>query len=875
MSDEKEKLREELKKMEAPKMKIDYQVDTLANANESAYFSHGSREVVIHYIEGTGEQVKSTNEWNNTDETRAHEHKHRYNHDNGMYNMPMNLEQYYKVCCHDEISANMAGLLQLREEYKMAKTEKEREKIASSTKASLFSYYFDAVKEGKIDPFATSKQDFEKEMKFIATETQKMWLNRYATTQYDSPHVSMTRRWMATHDYDELKSNPQNYEKAREIAYTIGGIDFRKYMDDIPLTNENIKKADQLVSADKNRKEVYNVMVTAGHPTALTSMEQHAKLSALEGVSDELKITMEVRQQWLNCKTDEEKKELEKKVNETGVSSFASRWLYAANNGQIAPTKGLLISEEEKKFLGNLVSQNTKAVCRGGMNFIEEYVDQKGWMNIADAIKSGEADKNYATAKKELFTAGGIDFSSYVNEPVMADPNIALADKTFREGESFALKDILKPFDETKDLIVPEFTPIEGLSMEQQLKVAQHQMYMENVKARSPNLQVEVEKESSQFGSKIDWSDPDELTGFFKERAQEEAVKNAVVESVDDSSSYLAPLKEESLNFLTQPWNKLSNNAEWAQYSFEQFQKDLENNPELKKKWKEASKQYEKQIAEANKGTIILPSKDEKKYQRELDKIYTVNGVNVKNEYQGISGNVGKIEKSMPKIETVEIKKVENSSVIDRAKVKAKTAYHETTAWIDKTTEETKQWVEQKSEASKEWVKDKWNAFKSWCSGDDKKSKPQSKQTSKIERAKSSQVASRGTQAKSTEHRKKEYEDTYYTGEPKYDTWSPEHRVSPVQYAEIYDFTAPYLKQQQEALAKKEAEEKAKKAAEAKARKEAEEKARKSALETKREYSEQKFDQKVDKTKQDKEAEKTAQNKSQTKCGSKKQQNSR
>lgn len=843
--DKKEELAKALKKMEAPKMKVDYQVDTLANAEGAvAYFRSWKETITINYVEG------QDNSQNESLATKAHERKHKENHDAGMKNMPMSLEQYYKVCQHDEISANMTELMQLRLQYLNAKTEEERQKIVDSPDGQRFSYYFDAIKEGKINPTATNSADFEKEMKFIATETQKMWMGTFSNWYDREAHLANTRFWMATHDYDELKSNPQNYEKAREIAYTIGGIDFRKYMDDIPLTNENIKKADQLVGADKNRKEVYNVMVTAGHPTALTSMEQHAKLSALEGVSNELKMTMEVRQQWLQCKTAEEREKLMKNVQETGSSLVVTRWLNAANNGEIDPTKGPTMTKEEQEVIGKSIANMTRGVCNGDMSYIREYVDDKGWTEVQNAIKSGEADKNYDNAKKEMFTVNGIDFSSYVREPVVANPNIAIADKTFKDGESFGVDDLLQNFDANKDLIVPEFKPIDGLSMEQQLQVAQHQMFMANAKVRNPSVDVMVEKKEDNYND-YDWTKAGTLVESLKDKEREKTMQVAAVTTVDNNEpSPLAPQTDNTVNIPKQPWNIPSDEADLAKLCFDDFKKNMDENPELKAKWDEASKQYEKQIAEANKTTVLLPSDNEKAYQKELDKIYTVNGVNLKNTYQSTYGVKNDIESYVPKVKTTEIKKVEDSSMVDRAKAKAKEVYHDTTAWVDKKTEETKK-----------WASDKWNSFTKWVSGEEEKPKPQQKKTA---HAKSSQATAKGTQAKSTEHRKKEYESTYYTGQPQYDTWSPEHRVSSVQYATIYDFTSPYLKQQQEYLAKKEAEEKAKK-----------EQAKETALDTKRSYSAQKFDKKVDEAKQEQEAQKSAQPKSQAKCGVKTQQNSR
>lgn len=826
-------------KIKVPKRTIDFQVDTLKTAEfAAAYMTPGNNSITVNYVEG------EDNTFNESKATKAHEQKHRDNYNAGMGSMPVSLEEYYKIKQHDEISANMAELLQIRQEYIEAKTDAEREAIVNAVPAQKFSYYFDAVKEGKINPFATHSAEFEKEMKFIATETQKMWMKEYAGMYDSDSTVSATRWWFGSHNYDELKSNSENYEKARKIAYTIGGIDFSKYMEDIELFNEHVRQADKLIAKDAPRDKVKDVLVPKEHPSALTSFEQHAKLSALQSVSDDLRIAMDVRNQWLNCKTEEERQALTKNVVESGVSFMATGWLNAANSGKIEPMKGPLISKEEEEFIGGLISRDTTAVCRGDVAYLKEYEKQKGRTEIQKAIQSGEADKNYANAKKNLFKVGGVDFSSYVKEPIMGNANIALADKKLKNNENFVLDDVLRPFDNEKDLIVPEFKPIEGLSMAQQLQVAQHQMYIENVKARNPTLQVFMKRKNK--NSRYEWNMETTIVDRLK---QEDAVRKTTVVSGENKglSPYLTRVEDNSAQFLTQPWKRpQDDDVVITQCSFEQFQADLKNNPELKKKWEEASKQYEKQIAEAHKEVVFLPTDNDKAYQKELDKVYTINGVNLKKTYLSVPKNKGKIESSMPQVQTTEIKKVEESSMVDRAKAKAKTMYHDTTKWVEEKTEKAKKM------ASGAW-KTVTNLFKS---EDDKPKEQAKKQQAKTQKAKSASAATRGTQAKS--YRNKEFTAEYYTGAPKYAEWSPDKRVSSVQHTQIYDFTSPYLKQQQEMLAKKEAEEKAKK----------------EALDVKKRHTTQRFDSKVDKSTQQKEAaaKKQAPQQTQTKAQPQKQQ---
>ena len=113
----KNKTKEELKKQReatipAPKREIDYQVDTLStNTATSAYYSDTYNTITVNHIEN------EDNSFNESSATKAHEQKHRDNNIAGISKQSMSLEEYYKICCHDEISANITELLQLREEY--------------------------------------------------------------------------------------------------------------------------------------------------------------------------------------------------------------------------------------------------------------------------------------------------------------------------------------------------------------------------------------------------------------------------------------------------------------------------------------------------------------------------------------------------------------------------------------------------------------------------------------------------------------------------------------------------------------------------------------------------------------------------------------
>ena len=785
----------------APKRTIDFQVDTIAvdsPETNSAFFTWADNTVTVHYREETD------NSYNESSQIKAHEQKHRDNHKAGINNLPMNLEQFYKTDCNDEISANIAGLMQLREEYKNAKTDKEREKIANSPNNSKYSYYFNAVKFHQINPFATNSADFEKEMRFIATETQKMWLRDLNKT-YDSDQLpSNVQSHLNKNDYKDLKSNPENYEKARKIAYTIGGIDFTQYMEDIPCINNNIKQADKLIAADKPREEVRNLIKPElfGTQKNLTSLSQQSQLSTLQTFADDLKDTLELRKRWLACTSDEEREA----VQHSARGMFAMDWVEAVKKGKIKPT-GLTPSAEEQKFLGQELNMFTGFLCSTDLNETKKYINNKGEEAIQKAVQSGEADKNYNNAVKEMFTVDGIDYTKYVKDPIVMEANIALADNKIKNNKPLNIENDIKEFDGAKDLIIPDIKPISGLSMEQQFRLAQHQMYMANVVARNPAIQTYVQKDIDNQTFDMNTPLAEQLKNQPHLFPTDEEIKKskeprptAFTDEGVPISPYITKPKDEPSIFIPGP----TFNAEVAESSLQLFQRDLQKNPELKEKWDNAVDNINFNIAEANNGTVFLPSDNDKKYQQELDKIYTINGVCLKNSMADNFKENGSVEKYIPETpkEKIDwIDDVKSRSKTDRLRYKVAKTSVEAKEWVSTKAGEAKAWAKKKATETRQWVSDKWTAFTDYVTG---KEEPKKTATPK-----KTVAQKQPAKTKDTSYRNKVYKEEYYTGKPKYAEWSPEHRVSPVLTTEIYDFTAPFLKEQQELLAQKEAEEKA------------------------------------------------------------------
>lgn len=92
-----------------------------------------------------------------------------------------------------------------------------------------FRFYTDAIKRGEINPFSNKKEDFDKEMALIANGTRDMWMRDFSGTYVD--YGVNNAKSYGEKDGKHAAYYDQNYERARKIAYTIGGVDFTQYMD--------------------------------------------------------------------------------------------------------------------------------------------------------------------------------------------------------------------------------------------------------------------------------------------------------------------------------------------------------------------------------------------------------------------------------------------------------------------------------------------------------------------------------------------------------------------------------------------------------------------------------------------------------------------
>lgn len=245
-----------------PTRNIDFQVDTIpANRGINGVFNTSANTVNISYKDGSTKI-----------DSLPHEQKHRDNYAAGMYAYAVSPEQAYKLNMHDEISANMASLLVLRQKY----IETGDLSVFDYNEGDdRYAFYKQAIANGEIKPGSPYQEDFDKEMAFIVNGTRNMWENEFGNI-YVEQNASYAKLGDESGKYAEYYD--ENYQRGMKIAYTIGGVDFTKYMDrdaEIPEAGKTeLKWLESEKLSNKDFAKEYGIPAYDGS----MSLEQYQKL---------------------------------------------------------------------------------------------------------------------------------------------------------------------------------------------------------------------------------------------------------------------------------------------------------------------------------------------------------------------------------------------------------------------------------------------------------------------------------------------------------------------------------------------------------------------------------------------------------------------
>ena len=251
---------EKARKLAEDKMRtIDFQVDTVTvdkADGAAAYFKNGDFAIGPNTITSNYlvDEDEDSNQYNQSRETLIHEQKHRDNYLRGMYAYAVSPDQAYKREMHDEISANIAELISLREEYIRTGDISVFDKIGGG----CFSFYKEAIKKGEIKPNSPYQEDFDKEMRLIVNGTQKMWMENFGKGFYIDNGLCHYVEGDFEGKYAEYWD--KNYQNALKIAYNIGGVDFTKYMyKDVEIPEAANAKMIEEIANSPSMQEYYHL----------------------------------------------------------------------------------------------------------------------------------------------------------------------------------------------------------------------------------------------------------------------------------------------------------------------------------------------------------------------------------------------------------------------------------------------------------------------------------------------------------------------------------------------------------------------------------------------------------------------------------------
>lgn len=352
----------------------------------------------------------------------VHEQKHQDNHMQEISNMPMSLEQYYKNCMHNEISADMAMLLAMREKYVNATTDDERMQLVNSGEGQRFSFYFSAIQQGKINPFSKNSADFKKEMQFIAQETQQRWVANSYEFYHNNQLVTQTREYFNSHNYEEMVPNEENYEKAKKIAYgtNLGGIDFTPYIKDIDIPIFAIKEADKIIHKDGKREDVLKLLDSKKELQSYCNFEQTAVVKKAQTIGNCLKDNniISFRNLWIKQFYDNpDRKEIQEtvqgikegKIRAVCDNKTVQAYINAVVAGDIQPNP-LGMDKKEEDFIAQLFAKESENACTLSVDECD-----KQWQQYPKDISAEDSQKVCDFLVKQNLTYQGINLGKSFN----------------------------------------------------------------------------------------------------------------------------------------------------------------------------------------------------------------------------------------------------------------------------------------------------------------------------------------------------------------------------------------------------------------------------------------------------------------------------
>jgi hypothetical protein len=159
---------------------------------------------------------------------------------------------------HEEISANVAAILTADFEYQLAK---DKQKVIKKYENTYMKFYFDAIKDGTINPECTDSLERDKKYGLLMNGAIRMWEQKFRA-HYTPSLISSLTQYLKNYGFN--KPHDKNYHRALTHLYSFGGIDLSKYIkDDAEFVDIKLKMCDELAgvkSLNKSKNERQSVV---------------------------------------------------------------------------------------------------------------------------------------------------------------------------------------------------------------------------------------------------------------------------------------------------------------------------------------------------------------------------------------------------------------------------------------------------------------------------------------------------------------------------------------------------------------------------------------------------------------------------------------
>lgn len=372
-----QRLEETGRQMMQKSTSVEFQADTLKRFRSTqAYYDLQSGRIVrnVFSVHDSDSKIK---------ENISHEAKHAANAKLGIPDV--SAEQFYRLWVLDEVSAWTVSALCWREEYLAAEDKEkflqEAETSPFYTSAAVPYDYLEAIRQKKVNPASKNPAEFDKEMKLLVGEQFRNMASK--NSGYVKDFENGTRLFMNMSGRT-FQHNDTEFERFSRYYMTIGGIDFRQYMED----------------GWQDRIYVPDRIGDAGASLAQGGSADNAQILAVGGLLYDGKVSLEQYHNLLQ----------HKKIAESIFYNLNDRVKQALREGSLSYDGE--ISQWYDLF------RDLEMHCGLSSNGMEDFVDA----NMALAFNGAAADvqanqAEYLNKLKKIYTLPGtnVDLTEHIN----------------------------------------------------------------------------------------------------------------------------------------------------------------------------------------------------------------------------------------------------------------------------------------------------------------------------------------------------------------------------------------------------------------------------------------------------------------------------